>query len=530
MKQFALPKKKENKRKGPTKKAQGNKTRTPPKKASVDHIMHLQQTIGNQAVQRMIKSGTLRLKDKSPRPQPGDIYTREVGQLMQRVENVGTRRQAYALPHVIQAKWIDADNLYKWDTLIDGVRWYAIKDTGKMFFIIENESEIKEGSLEDYQILQGVKNNRTWIEWNSISIRPHEPRMDESRVSVLQKIKKTIGDQSGSRLLYLGAGSDIVNPFLSTGAGEYVFVSKDKYNMPAIVEEIQRLVIGARIMSQEIHKKLNVLKIYSGSSKFLFTVKLYQCTYEEYFKDFATGEGVFDILFDKESWLQEDVKSWSAYLTSLKERGILISDFAYGYGVSDIIPAIFGMRDVTRYLGEVAQIGYGHGSANLYIKQTMLDNKYMNAALHHYNELKSILRMAKHGGEVDESYLRNIGEVLESNFGAIIELLSKTSLAKTGLIENVKRLKKGIIKRIQSMLVKEEEPEEKEPPIEKIITKQGIHIIHLFDGISQENVRSLQPDDNVQYTHKSNKSKYVLKKIEGTGNWAMKVYTFQLVG
>jgi hypothetical protein len=84
MKQFALPKKKENKGKVPARKSQGNKTRTRPKKASVDHIMHLQKTIGNQAVQRMIKSGTLQLD--SARPKPGDVYTREVDKLKKRVE------------------------------------------------------------------------------------------------------------------------------------------------------------------------------------------------------------------------------------------------------------------------------------------------------------------------------------------------------------------------------------------------------------------------------------------------------------
>ena len=56
-----------------------------PENSSIQHIMELQQTIGNQAVQRMITDGNLQLQDDTI--QPGDTYTREVGRLIQRVES-----------------------------------------------------------------------------------------------------------------------------------------------------------------------------------------------------------------------------------------------------------------------------------------------------------------------------------------------------------------------------------------------------------------------------------------------------------
>jgi hypothetical protein len=46
--------------------------------------MELHQTIGNEAVQGMIKNGTLQLEDNSI--QPGDIYSQEVDHLIQRME------------------------------------------------------------------------------------------------------------------------------------------------------------------------------------------------------------------------------------------------------------------------------------------------------------------------------------------------------------------------------------------------------------------------------------------------------------
>ncbi len=85
MKQFALPKKMEHKGKEQSRKKQGNKSKYKPITASIDYILQLQQTIGNQAVQRMIKSGEIQLKTNHI--QPGDVYSREVEQLKQRVES-----------------------------------------------------------------------------------------------------------------------------------------------------------------------------------------------------------------------------------------------------------------------------------------------------------------------------------------------------------------------------------------------------------------------------------------------------------
>ncbi|NIM15245.1 MAG: hypothetical protein GTO45_25060 [Candidatus Aminicenantes bacterium] len=73
-----------NKGKETSKRTQGNKSKSRPIYASVDQTLHLQQTIGNHAVQRMIKSGALQLDDG--RMQKGDKYPTEVAELAQRVQ------------------------------------------------------------------------------------------------------------------------------------------------------------------------------------------------------------------------------------------------------------------------------------------------------------------------------------------------------------------------------------------------------------------------------------------------------------
>jgi hypothetical protein len=79
---------------------------------------------------------------------------------------------------VVQAVWNLEDDTYTWTPNIDGVTWFADKDSGLMWFRIANEEQIREGKVEDYRRLEGKKNLRTWQEWNLISVRPVVP--DES--------------------------------------------------------------------------------------------------------------------------------------------------------------------------------------------------------------------------------------------------------------------------------------------------------------------------------------------------------------
>lgn len=66
---------------------------------------------------------------------------------------------------IIQAKWIDAGkdvSLKKWDSLIDGVQWYASQE--RMWYDIVSEENICLGNKDEYSQLQGWENARTWDE------------------------------------------------------------------------------------------------------------------------------------------------------------------------------------------------------------------------------------------------------------------------------------------------------------------------------------------------------------------------------
>lgn len=73
---------------------------------------------------------------------------------------------------IIQAKWIDAGDVSfkKWDSVIDGVQWYASQES--MWYDIVSEENICLGNKDEYSQLQGLKNARTWDEWNRMSIFP----------------------------------------------------------------------------------------------------------------------------------------------------------------------------------------------------------------------------------------------------------------------------------------------------------------------------------------------------------------------
>lgn len=59
-------------------------------------------------------------------------------------------------PAPIQRKWNQKDNDYIWDTLIDGVQWYA-DEQGDMWFHIIEPSLVKKGNIVDYKSLKNEK-------------------------------------------------------------------------------------------------------------------------------------------------------------------------------------------------------------------------------------------------------------------------------------------------------------------------------------------------------------------------------------
>ena len=70
-----------------------------------DQVLHLQRTIGNQAVQRLIKSGALQAKLKIG--QPGDRYEQEadrVADAVMRMPEPGVQRQVEPEEETLQSK------------------------------------------------------------------------------------------------------------------------------------------------------------------------------------------------------------------------------------------------------------------------------------------------------------------------------------------------------------------------------------------------------------------------------------------
>ena len=65
---------------------QRNKNHSKTKKSPVDRILFLQRTAGNQAVQRLIKSGALQAKLRIG--QPGDTYEQEADRVAEQVMRI----------------------------------------------------------------------------------------------------------------------------------------------------------------------------------------------------------------------------------------------------------------------------------------------------------------------------------------------------------------------------------------------------------------------------------------------------------
>ncbi|KAF5424766.1 hypothetical protein C5S42_12595 [Candidatus Methanomarinus sp.] len=99
---------------------------------SADHILYLQRTIGNQAVSRLLESGTLQAKLKIG--QPGDIYEQEADRMAERVMHMpepqvqrqGKKEESEATPAVaVATKTTPAPDTQK----LSGSHWTGIAET-----------------------------------------------------------------------------------------------------------------------------------------------------------------------------------------------------------------------------------------------------------------------------------------------------------------------------------------------------------------------------------------------------------------
>ncbi|MBU1719071.1 MAG: DUF4157 domain-containing protein [Bacteroidetes bacterium] len=71
--------------------------------------------------------------------------------------------------HVVQREWIESNDIHMWDTLIDGVTWFA-QGPEAMWFIITDEKEIVQGKEEDYKLYQGQK--KSYKQWETLRMGP----------------------------------------------------------------------------------------------------------------------------------------------------------------------------------------------------------------------------------------------------------------------------------------------------------------------------------------------------------------------
>ncbi|TCI90675.1 eCIS core domain-containing protein [Tenacibaculum sp. M341] len=96
---------------------------------------------------------------------------------------------------IAQMQWINDDNLdyFKWDTLIEGVRWFSAKDEDLMYFLIEKPKESK----RKYKKHQGIANAKPRADW--VALHGSDPLAEEDA---------TVSDVNDRPFIHQGGGMD----------------------------------------------------------------------------------------------------------------------------------------------------------------------------------------------------------------------------------------------------------------------------------------------------------------------------------
>lgn len=117
---------------------------------------------------------------------------------------------------VAQMKWVDSGKpVLEWDQLIDGVQWFYIKESGKMYYKIVKPDAIKLGNIDDYEALENQEKDYQFWKENSVVSFDITTHLDSSVITPEEveehEQEVTTGMEALDKGEYLGAAKELEN-------------------------------------------------------------------------------------------------------------------------------------------------------------------------------------------------------------------------------------------------------------------------------------------------------------------------------
>lgn len=355
-----------------------------------------------------------------------------------------------------------------------------------------------------------------------------EEGMDDAtgRFKLLKNIQETFftGGRPGN-LLYLGAGADVANPHLATGGtASMTFVDSEPFNVEIIKDKFRRL-FGSDITFEEQKEKEKVVQLVvkSADSETLHTLDLRQMGYEAFF---AQDETMFDVIFDKDSWLNDvETSIVHAFVSRLRVGGRWVSNMTLG---GDLLRDLFdevGIEEQTEELDEVLKfVSFGYSTAKVYEKTEQFNQGLFDLLYDFCRALKPYLPLIAERKQVDYDTGQDALGMVDKALKQALDSGSKVKgfeAMKRRLFEKAEFLKE----RLEELTLPEEEEEEEEiiPDVE--VVRQGMQLAMTFEECKQ----GVEPGSEVVFTHKWNKGRYRLVAVSDAPNWNLRQYTFKLL-
>lgn len=174
-----------------------------------------------------------------------------------------------------------------------------------------------------------VRATRASLDYASLSTSLH---VEERRSGLLGAVRTVyFPDHTPQRLLYLGSGADVENPFLSTGARELIFVDEAAPESQIITKKVGTITGADPTMTESIAgpkgQTFSRTEFKSNEAHSpLETVQYNRVGYARYFSS-EDSRKPLDVIFDKDSWLEpRDQASLLAAANSLNTGGVWISN------------------------------------------------------------------------------------------------------------------------------------------------------------------------------------------------------------
>lgn len=244
----------------------------------------------------------------------------------------------------------------------------------------------------------------------------------DERTQLLDNVRQTFFANAPANLLYLGAGTDVSNPYGCTHTTAMTFVDTQAFDADAAnsIENKIKEIFGdtTQFVRTEANNEVTRITASNADGQAVMTIDLKHMGYEPYFQN---NNVQFACIFDKDSWLDDaSVAVVSQFVQRLQANGYWISNSSNlaSDSLDNLITAV-GLNRVTGQLNNVLRfVSFGFSTIQVFQKTNTFDAALFNIVYTFAKELKPLFLMVDEHQVLEQGQGEDYDDIIDAQVDA----------------------------------------------------------------------------------------------------------------